>query len=433
MSETPPAPPAPAPARLLLALGLLLAAAGGGGWYLHHSTAPGNRNPAEGDPLARLAAASAERTDLPAGLAESDYKRAAALFHTLAGRAPDRGDVLFTLGELATEEGRLETAAASLEAIPLTDPRYGLTARRKLGELLIRLDRVPQAEAVLREFLHLAGGDPSVSPEELDAARHWLSFLLSVELRFEERAAVLRDIHAAGRANVFDSKQLFFPNLLIWNSTLGRDRLQRFLEQAPDDPRLNVAEGRYLIGEGRLDDARSHLEQWQQRRPEDRSCLAALLECHFERNDWDAFEAVMATAPPPDDADPWLLTHLRGEHALHQRRWEEAVEHFSRLLRVEPAHAAACMGLARAYAQLGRTEESRRMQQRNLILARIRPALRKVTESDPSAAQELAAACEELEMPEAAQVFRNHADRIRRLSPTSGDAPTVRLEEGAAP
>lgn len=433
MTETSPAPQTPSPGRMLLALGLLLSAAGGAGWYLHRS-AETSRPPPEGnDPLSRLGAPSRTAVALPPGITAEDYDRAADLYRAMAGRSPDRSDVLFTLGALASDENRWETAAASFEAIAVADPRYGLSARRRFGEVLMHLHRAPQAEAVLREFLRLAAGTPSLPPEEIDAARHWLSFLLSVELRFEERAAVLRDIHAAGRANVFDSKQLFFPNLLVWNSTLGRDRLQKFLQQAPEDPRLNVAEGRYLIGEGRLEEARAHLEAWRRRLPHDRPCLAALLECHFERNDWTAFDAVIATAPPPDDAEPWLLTHMRGEHALHHHRWQEAVEHFSRLLRVEPAHATACMGLSRAYAQLGQPEESQRMQQRNLILARIRPALRKVTESDPTAAEELAAECEQLELLEAARVFQRHAERIRRSPSAAGSPVPSALREGDVP
>jgi uncharacterized protein HemY len=212
---------------------------------------------------------------------------------------------------------------------------------------------------------------------------------------------------------VSDSKQYFFPSLLIWNSSTGRERLRQFLKETPDAPQLILAEGRYLTGEGRLAEARVLLEELRDRMGDDKRCLSALLECHFENNDWASFRDVMTDVEPAAPDDPWLLTQMRGEFALHLNEWEEAVGHFKRLLDEDATNMTACMGLSRAYRQLGLTDENSNIQLKSLGLARIRPSLQKVTDNDFSAAEELADHCSALGLDDAADVFRQHARRIR--------------------
>jgi hypothetical protein len=101
---------------------------------------------------------------------------------------------------------------------------------------------------------------------------------------------------------------------------------------------------------------------------------------------------------------------------LYLHEWEQAIEHFERLLARDMANPIACMGLTRAYRQLGRNQDCERMQLKSLVLSRIRPALYKVTETDHAASEELARDCELLELDEAAEVFRGHARRIQIVS-----------------
>lgn len=356
-------------------------------------------------------------TPLPEGVSEEVYARAVTLYQERYRRPPSRPDALALLGELAVRENDLDLALACFSGIPDDDPLYGASARLQAAHVSMKHDRAAAAERQFRAYLHLARqASPeahSVTAEDIHEARSWLCYLLSVQLRLEERNAVLASMHAEGHPNVFNSKQYFFPNLLIWNSTRGQARLSEFLAETPDDPQLNIARGRYLTGAGQLREARAHLEYWSKQLGPDRACLAALLECHFERNDWEAFDAVLQDVPAPQDNDPWLLTLMRGESAVHRQRWEDAIGHFEHLIADDPNHVTAWMGLARACRALERDEQAAEARRRALILAEIRPALLGVTETDPAASEELAKQCDRLPHPEAATVFRQHAERIR--------------------
>lgn len=355
-------------------------------------------------------------SNLPEGVSRDQYESAARTYTQLTGQNPDRFDVLLNLGQMAASDERLETAIACFREIPAEHVKYGLFAKLRLGEILIRLNRAAESERAFQEFLARSRNDAGVSAGDLKAARDWLNYLYSVQMRFEERKVILAELHKSGTASVFDSKQYFFPSLLIWSSTTGRERLRQFLEQTPDDLQLNIAEGRYLTSEGRLDESRALLEKLRKELGRDKRCLSALLECLFEDNNWASFRDVMKDVPPAAPNDPWLLTQMRGELALHMHEWKEAIGHFERLADEDPANTIACMGLSRAYRQLGLEEEYQNMQLRSLLLARIRPGLQKVTETDAAAAEELAEDCVSLEFEEAAEAFRQHARRIRESS-----------------
>lgn len=353
---------------------------------------------------------------LPEGVSPADYGAAVRRFGDLYGRPPSRIEVFSLLGELAVGDGRLATAVACFREIPSKTPRYGLSARLQEGQVLVRLNQAREAEQNFREFLALSQGNPSVREDHVVVARNWLDYILSVELRFEERKLLLAEVHACGQADVFDSKQYYFPNLLIWHSSAGRHRLMEFLKEAPEDPQLRLAHGRYLTAEGKLDEAQALLENLCREHPGDLRCTAALLECHYERNDWKRLAEVAKTLPDDERVEPWLLTRMRGELALHQGNWKAAAAHFESVLEVDPANPGSHMGLARSYAELQRPEDSEEIRRRSLILAKIRVSLVNVKENDDEPALELAAACAEIGLREAAETFRQHALRIKRVN-----------------
>jgi predicted Zn-dependent protease len=354
---------------------------------------------------------------LPEGVSPDEYSRAQRRFQETNRRKPGRHDVLSMCGEIAVAEGRLAAAAASFRAIPSTDRKYGMSARLQEGQVLLRLNRAREAEGSLRKFLSLSAANPSTAPDHVTVAYKLLCYILSVELRQEERKALLADMHTAGRADVFDSKQLYFPNLLLWHTATGRRRLTEFLDQDPQDPNLRLAEGRYLTAEGRLDEALTLLERLTQERPDDNRCTAALLECLYEQNDWDAVVRVARSLPDDQADEPWLLTRMRGEFDLHEGRWDSAVRHFEQVRNDDPANPWCHVGLARSYGELGRQEAREEEQQRSLVLARIRVSLVTVKEDDWKAALKLASKCEEAGLTDAAATFQQHASRIRAATP----------------
>ena len=352
-------------------------------------------------------------SNLPEGVSREHYQDAERRFAQMFGENPHPPDVFSMLGKTAVEEGRFETALACFRAVPIEHTTCGLDAKLQEGVVLIRLNRAPAAEQAFKTYLGCNQVDGRSWEEDLETAREWLSFLYSVQMRFEERKPILLALQESGHASVFESKQLYFPSLLIWSSSTGRERLRQFLTETPDDPQLNLSEARYLTREGRLAESLSLLEKMRKRLGDDRRCLSAILECHFESNDWSAFREAMRSVLPVSQDDPWLLTQMRGEYALHRHEWDEAIGHFHRLLQEDPTNSIAVMGLSRAYRQLGMTEESQEMQLRSLILARLRPALQKVTETDFEAAEELARECSLLGFEDAEAAFLEHAERMR--------------------
>ncbi|MCA8997049.1 MAG: tetratricopeptide repeat protein [Planctomycetaceae bacterium] len=354
------------------------------------------------------------RLDLPEGLSRTEFDRAASHFREQYGSAPDRDDTLHWLAKRSLQEGNLDVALACLRGIGWDHPQYGLTAKLSEGELLIQLNRAVEAETCFRTFLERTESRlPSDSPY-LATAWSWLCYLYSIELRFEERKELLTQLHRTGRASINESKQLFFPSLLIWNSARGRERLNSFLSQTSDAAVLNIAKGRYLTGEGELAQAQSHLELWQERLNNDPSCTAALLECLYEQNDWTAFEEVLKDASVQRDEEPWLLLLMRGHDAIHKGEWNEAVQRYSAVLDRDPSNSPALMGLAQAYRELGQEDRSKSMLDRVATLAVIRPRLSSIRESNLDAVEELAEKCDTLKLSEAARTFRAHAERVRR-------------------
>src|SRR5690348_9241176 len=102
--------------------------------------------------LAALIAATAAawflttRETLPDGVSQVEYDSARKKFRALYRRRPNRTETLSLAGEMAVGDGRLATAAACFAAIPGDDRRHGPSARLQAGQVLLRLDRVREAE-----------------------------------------------------------------------------------------------------------------------------------------------------------------------------------------------------------------------------------------------------------------------------------------------
>ncbi|HUQ72942.1 MAG TPA: tetratricopeptide repeat protein [Planctomycetaceae bacterium] len=351
---------------------------------------------------------------LPQGVEPQQYQAANDDFQQRYGRPASRIEVLSLLAERAVHDERLPTAVACFREIPSTQRVYGPSARLQEAQVLLRLNRALEAERSFREFLSLAERNPAMAAPSVATARKWLLYILSVELRLEERKTLLAEIHAQGAADLFDSKQFFFPNLLIFHSTTGRERLAEFLREAPDDPQLLVAQARYLTMLGKLDESQRLLEPLCQERPNDRTASAALLECYFEQNDQDRFRQLARALPAERDEEPWLLMRMRGQFLLQQRRWHEAVAQFQRLLAQDPANPWANMGLARAYEELQEAPARDETQRKSLVLSRIRLNLKNVNDGNVPAIEELADACDQIDFTDAAAVFRQHAQRFKQ-------------------
>jgi len=362
--------------------------------------------------VAAVAVWPGQEPALPPGISRVEYQAAADQFRSRYDREPDRLDVLSFAAELAVVDGRIQDAIACFSEIPSSDSRYGLSARLQEGQLLLDLNRAADAEAAFRRYLSLAARTPDVAPLNLYAARRRLAFILSVELRLEDRQALLRSSHESGVVDVFDSKQFFFPHLLIWNSTTGRLRLTEFLKVDPDNRDLRLAEARYLTSLGQIEQAQSQLKLLLDEKPDDLPAIAALLESYYEAGDSKNLQQLLSVSPAYRIAEPWLLTRMRGHAAMERQDWKLAVTRFSEVLTADRTNPWAQSAIARASEKLQDPGMARLAQARAYGIAKIRAALAR--EDHNEALEDLAQACGKIGMPDAAATFQRHAETYRR-------------------
>jgi predicted Zn-dependent protease len=353
---------------------------------------------------------------LPPAVTQQQYDAALKDFRGLFRKEPTHDDALMLIAETAIRREQWDKAVNCLQEIPSTHETYGLSARLQEGQVLLKLNRAIEAEESFREYLSAAETKKD-SITNLTAARQWLAFLYSVELRFEERRKVLLELAESGTINIYEAKQLYFPTLLIWHSNLGSERLQQFLEHNPDDLRLRIAKARYLTYEGKPETALSQLTALAVEHPNDPDLLAAQLEALHELARDQELTRLLADAPARSDDEPWLLTQMRAEGALRAQEWTIAEACFKAVLKSDGANPAAHMGLARALSEQGKLEESRKVQERSLRLAKIRVSLSEVNRVSAGAALELADHADVLEMTDAAAAFRQMAKTMNDSMP----------------
>ena len=348
---------------------------------------------------------------LPQGISPEEFAAASEKFQSLYKKEPNRIDVLSLAAELAVAEGRPADAVACFAEIPSSHPRYGLSARLQEGHVLLELNRAAEAEASLRAYLSLAAQTRDVPPLNVYAARSRLAFILSVELRMEERQSLLASAHESGAVSLFDSKQFFFPHLLLWHSKTGSEQLDLFLKEDPDNRHLRLARARYLTFQGEPEAALLVLKKLLADDPKDLAVAAAVLECHFEAGDRDSLADFFVSVPEYLVGEPWLLTRMRGHFAMEQKKWKEAVRRFEQVLSADRTNPSAQSALAMALRALNQSEAAEAATARSATLAKIRTGLTR-----EEGLEELAVNCEQIGMPDAAVVFRRHRETIQRAA-----------------
>jgi predicted Zn-dependent protease len=350
---------------------------------------------------------------LPPEITRDQYDRAVADWKGLFRTRPSHEDTLMLLAETSLKRRQLPAAVACFSAIDSSHPRYGKSARLQEAQVLLKLNQAAAAEQSFKTFLSLAAASPAdTDPEQLATARRWLAWLMAVQLRFEDRVEWLDQLLNAGQADVYDAKQRYFPTLLIWASSLGSTRLREFVANDPHNPALLIAAARYETAEGRPDVASAALRQIRQNHPDNLHALAALLEATFEMHLPDEFIALNKTAPAFEPAEPWLLTQMRAEAAIHQQLWTDAESLFRAVLSHDPANPACHMGLAASLAGQGRATERQAIQKKSQVLARIRVQLSEVRPNDPAAARRLASEARSIGLTAAADAFSTLADTM---------------------
>ncbi|MCU0710895.1 MAG: hypothetical protein MUC43_02470 [Pirellula sp.] len=399
------------PPRGLLLLFAIAAIASGVGILLY---ATSHSEPTAGK-RKNLAADSANPAASPmAALSPVDMKQAVAWLQEKHGISnPSDVEIILAAGGLAVSAEDYEKATLYFSQVKTEIPRFGMTARLEQGVAQLKLNFATPAEQNLKAFLDAARSAENPDPSQVLDAFKWLTYLMSVQIRQEERKQLLEEQHAIELADPLDSKQLYFPNLLILNSPTGRARLTKLLENEPTNVALLVASARYQTLAGEFDAAIENLQKLRRSRLEDLTIVAALAEALVESDRMADAGGLLDSVPPYQLSEPWLLTRMRGELALHREKWNEAIKHFNAVLNEDPANAPAQMGLAMAYEKLGDKENHEEALRRSSIIAKIRSNLGSVQSDAAAACLDLATQCREINMEAAAKAFEKHAARIK--------------------
>jgi Tfp pilus assembly protein PilF len=136
------------------------------------------------------------------------------------------------------------------------------------------------------------------------------------------------------------------------NQQLFEKALKNFQAAAALDPKLQIArvnQGIALLNMGRIDAARPILEEAVKRDPSDAHAWFNLGLLYKNTGDTDAATIAFHNIPDFDkDADTW---YFLGSVYIQARTFERAINAFNWALKLNPFHASAEFGLARAYQQ----------------------------------------------------------------------------------
>jgi thioredoxin-like negative regulator of GroEL len=317
---------------------------------------------------------------LPPGVSQRDYQRVSQNLQRSMRRSPDRDEVFFNLGGEFAEQQKWGTAE-SLFANVSIHSQHGREARYLQAQSVLQQDRLRESERLFREYLadspvprQPAWPSPPDNDDRIQAL-HFLSYLLSVELRFDERKQLLSELIRRNDADLFDTLACHFQSLMEWNNTHSVDRLERACKVSPTDWQLQAVLAQYRIAQGRPDDAWKLLLECREHLPHDLAIAAVCLTCLDERGDQRGYMELATQLPSISDHDPVSLLRHRGQFALRQERASDAVECFQRALAIDPADVPSRMGRAQAWLVLKQSD--RRTQELSTIqnLARIQNRL----------------------------------------------------------
>lgn len=295
---------------------------------------------------------------LPAGVSASEFARVAQKLRRSRSQEPARTDVLFQLGLEHASHQQWESAASLFAIVSAENHRDSRQARYLQAQSVLQQDRLRESERLFRDYLAdvpAPGSAPwrsAPSPADRIQALHYLSYLLGVELRFDERRELLAELIEQGDADLFDTLARHFQSLMEWNNTHAVERLERACKSSPEDWQLQAVLARYWIAQGKLDQASRRLQTCRERLPHDLEIAAACLTCLEEQSDADGYARLAAELPPVTDADPVSLLRHRGQFALRQERLPEAENYFQRALARDPAQVGCRLGLGQVLLEL---------------------------------------------------------------------------------
>jgi predicted Zn-dependent protease len=357
-----------------------------------------------------------DNLSVPSVVSFKEREIARQSFEQQYGRIADRMDVLSWLAEWYLTRKNLQNAVLCFQEIPTSHPSYGHMARFQQGRTLLILHRAAEAETQFRELIEAEEAAPEIEPKYLIDARQRLRHILEVELRFEERQSLLAGVVERGEADNFETVAYCFPSHLRWNGLQALEWIQEFYATDPAQPAIRVALGRYLTGQGKLQESQRILQDVVREFPTDLRAIAALIACFREADNSQEADRLMSTVAVRPARESWLMLQQRGEIALQHGQSGEALAAYELWIRGDRTCTAAWQGLANAARLSG--DMSKRNAALKMVggLGRIQNHLGKIIRNanDSNAFLDIADLCAEIDLNREGQIL---AQFVVRLEP----------------
>jgi len=257
---------------------------------------------------------------------------------------PSNANALFVKAKLAL--ARKDAAAAVEAASAALDSRPDWAqAHFVLGQALVMTGNTSGARAEVARAVEL---DPSL----LDARRTLAGLHASLgeyEYAVEQGRILLR-----ARPDDIDAR------LLVAQSLAQLGRTEEALAEVPESggsAKVHFAQGRLLLAQGKLEEARAALLKADEQSPHHPEVLRVLLNIDTQvgKLDDSAARIAAALAENPDNGE---FVRLSGTHALLQGDRKSAEQKFERAIELDPENLAAYEQLAQIQQADGRLTET---------------------------------------------------------------------------
>ncbi len=323
-----------------------------------------------------------------AGIEEDagNFTGAEVFYRRLIEANPHDVEARFRLGQILLKQDRLEDAVEVFEAAERWsggDP--GL--RFRLGVLLLQSDRPSEAESVFRTLAEAHGGDTR--------ALYLLGVSLLAQEKYEDALEVFERLPPTSEE---------YPDSLVRRAialeSLDRNQearalLERWLEEHPDDEEVTLALAGFHEDEGDYRAAIDVLEEYLTEFPSENARVYFTMGVlHDKLKDWRRSAEYIQRSLELSPDDPHALNYLGYTYAEHGVYLEEAERLIIRALELKPGDGFITDSLGWVYYKQGRYDDAVRVLREASELAPKDPviwehlgdALRKA--EDPGAARQ---------------------------------------------
>ena len=267
-----------------------------------------------------------------------------ALLNRARAKAPENPEIHANFGAVLSQAGRHGEAEESLRRALALAPAH-LQARLNLIRMLADLGRNGAALAVCREgiaiqprtaVLHKFLGELLIKDRDFENAKNALCACLEIE---SDDAAVMNDLAVCYRelGNPVEAERWY------------RDAVAR----APDQMEIRYNFGAFLLGLGRIEDAREHLDKVLADKPDHWMTLTMLaLNLIKMGNEREAIDTLHRIAEShPDEAPVW---NDIGAQFMEIGKYDEAAAMFARAAALDPQRIEPQTNLGNAFLKQGR-------------------------------------------------------------------------------